>query len=206
MRYCALSDILIALLRIVTSLMPDPARGSAMDNERPRDMDRDLLLCMRFFSSPSTISASSPSAARDRERSRLRPRDCDLNRSTALLVSIPMAPRDFCILSVVSCRSARALLGSTAWLFALFFFSRWAATSTVLRCRIAARSAACSSVRSSSSSSMSSSLAYWASSSASSRSSSASLASMSGSMKSRILWPSMISGIRSYFHSSLFSW
>lgn len=69
--------------------------GSATDNERPRDMVRLLLECRRFLGSPSSISAS-PSAAREAERSRLRPRDSDRTRSIALLVSMPMAPSDFC--------------------------------------------------------------------------------------------------------------
>lgn len=39
MRLCALSAILMPLLRMVTSLRPEPSRGAARDRERPRDID-----------------------------------------------------------------------------------------------------------------------------------------------------------------------
>mmetsp|Transcript_2195 Transcript_2195/g.5843 ORF Transcript_2195/g.5843 Transcript_2195/m.5843 type:complete len:276 (+) Transcript_2195:457-1284(+) len=206
-RHCALSAILIALLRMPASRRPDSrpvALGARTLAERPRDIVRDLLLCTRFFSSPPSPAGAS-SAARDALRSRLRPRLWLRTRSTALLVSMPIAPRLSFMRRVVSVPSSCARFGSTAWLFAVVFLRRCSLTMERLRVRMAARSAACSSVRSSSMSPIepaAMAAACACSSSASSRSSSASRASMSSSTKSNTLWPSNTSGTTSYFHAS----
>lgn len=63
----------------------------------PSNTHRDLLLCTLFLGSASSMSSSpSSSPARERERSRLRPLDSERARASALLVSMPIAPRDFC--------------------------------------------------------------------------------------------------------------
>lgn len=167
---------------------------------------RDLLLCTRFLGVPSSISASPPSAAADDERWRLRPRLSARTRATAAVVSMPIAPRLDCIAAAVRPRAVADLTaGSVERLLPELFFMRCCMTIAFLRRRILARSSACSSVSSSpepaAAASAATAASYAASSAASSASSSASRASMSGSTKSKMFLPSMISGIWSYAHS-----
>mmetsp|Transcript_34329 Transcript_34329/g.61909 ORF Transcript_34329/g.61909 Transcript_34329/m.61909 type:complete len:407 (-) Transcript_34329:696-1916(-) len=210
MRLCARSAILMALFIMLLSFKPPPNLGSAKDMLRPRDMVLDLLECTLFWggASVSSISMSSPPLSPplplDTSRVRLRPRLSERMRLSAFSVLMPMGPRLSRMASAVSLPRALCLLGRTGLLLAAVFLARCSAIIWRLRYWILARSARSSAVNSSSS------LYTWPaaiaascsrSSSSSSRSSSANLASMSASTKSMMLWPSMISGMMSYFHS-----
>mmetsp|Transcript_37313 Transcript_37313/g.94322 ORF Transcript_37313/g.94322 Transcript_37313/m.94322 type:complete len:393 (+) Transcript_37313:297-1475(+) len=201
----ATSPILSALLRIAASRSPLPSAGAARLALRPRLMLRALLLCTRLTGSPSPSSIGA-----DLLRVRLRPvrlAERSRARPTAALASSPTSASDAAMLPVVDLRSRSAVRGSTDLFPAVDFFRRWMSTIFFFFLRIAPSVVASRSSSSSTPSSISPCSASHADASASSsRSSASSLASMSGSTKSAMLWPSRISGMTSYFHSSSSSW